>query len=194
MRTQIHQLVFVVGMIALTTACTGSPAVTERQRDTGSRFVTLIDEADRKVAPVLEGEDLKGEALSTADFGGKVIVVNLWGHWCGPCRAEAPVLKEVADEYASRDVQFVGIVNRSDPQAARAFNASVGITYPSFADQGGALELSFTDSLPTTAMPTTWVLDGQGRVAARIIDPDLAKSTLAGVLDDVIGSSLTASR
>jgi thiol-disulfide isomerase/thioredoxin len=137
----------------------------------------------------LRGKDLDGQALSTSDFAGRVTVVNLWGHWCAPCRAEAPVLKEVADEYASRNVQFVGIVNRSDPQAALAFNSSFGITYPSFADQGGALELSFRKSLPTTAIPTTWVLDTRARVAARIIDPDLAKSTLVGVLDDVLDDS-----
>jgi len=186
MRTSLPRLVLAGAMVQLMSACSGPHDASNNDTDSGPRFVTLISEGDRKAAPALEGQDLDGKALSTSDFSGKVIVVNLWGQWCAPCRAEAPVLKVVADEYASRNVQFVGIVNKSDPQAAKAFNSSVGITYPSFADQGGALELSFRSSLPTTAIPTTWVLDSQGRVAARIIDPDLSKSTLSSVLDEVV--------
>ena len=192
MRTSLRRVVLAGAMVLLMSACSGPLNASNNDTDSGPRFVTLVSKSDRKVAPVLRGEDLNGEALSTSDFAGKVIVVNLWGQWCVPCRAEAPVLKVVADEYASRNVQFVGIVNKSDPQAAKAFNSSVGITYPSFADQGGALELSFRKSLPTTAIPTTWVLDSQGRVAARIIDPDLSKSTLSGVLDEVVGDDRPA--
>lgn len=149
-------------------------------------LITVVRPADRKAAPVLEGEDLAGEPLSTADFAGKTIVVNLWGAWCPPCRAEAPALKKVSDAYASKGVQFVGILTRSpDPSSAIAFNRRKGITYPSFADQGGRLELGFVKSLPTQAIPTTWVIDAKGRVAARIMDPELTAATLSGVIDDV---------
>ncbi len=151
----------------------------------GSEAITTVDVADRKDAPVLEGEGLDGRPLSTADFAGKTIVVNLWGPWCAPCRAEAPALDEVAEQYADRDVQFVGILTRTkDPSTAIAFNRNNGITYPSFTDEGGKLELGFTDSLPTLAIPTTWIIDAKGRVAVRILDK-VSAATLANLIDDV---------
>ncbi|MCD9200056.1 TlpA family protein disulfide reductase [Aeromicrobium wangtongii] len=175
-----------IGALALLAACGGVG-----NRGTTSGFVsgdgsiTRVDAADREKAPVLEGEGLDGKPLSTADFAGKTIVVNLWGPWCAPCRAEAPALEEVASEYASKDVQFVGMLTRTkDPASAIAFNRKFGVSYPSFTDQGGKLELAFNDSLPTTAIPTTWIIDAEGRVAARVIDK-VSASTLANLIDDV---------
>ena len=138
---------------------------------------------------MLEGDDLEGRPLSTADFAGKTIVVNVWGPWCAPCRAEAPALDKVAEEYADKDVQFVGILSRTDnPDNAIAFNRKYGVTYPSFADQGGSLELGFNDSLPTMAIPTTWIIDSEGRVAVRVLDK-VSASTLANLIDDVQAST-----
>ena len=151
----------------------------------GDGSITTVDVADREKAPVLEGEGLDGRPLSTADFAGKTVVVNLWGPWCAPCLAEAPELNEVATQYADKGVQFVGVLTRSkDPSSAIAFNRNKGITYPSFKDQGGKLELGFNDSLPTLAIPTTWIIDSKGRVAARVLDK-VSASTLANLIDDV---------
>ena len=184
----IHRLrlVSVIAAISLLAACGGAG-----NSGSTSGFVsadgaiTRVDAGDRKEAPVLEGEGLDGRPLSTADFAGKTIVVNLWGPWCAPCRAEAPALDEVAREYADKDVQFVGILTRTkDPASAIAFNRKQGITYPSFTDEGGKLELGFTDSLPTLAIPTTWIIDANGRVAVRVLDK-VSASTLANLIDDV---------
>ncbi len=149
--------------------------------------VTTVDAGDRAAAPVLTGTDLDGEPLSTEDFAGTVMVINVWGSWCPPCRAEAPVLAELSQTYAGQ-VQFLGIVNRSKDAAARAFNETYGITYPSFSDAGGSLELRFVDSLPSQAIPTTWVVDADGKVAARILD-EVDASTLGSIIDDVLASS-----
>jgi thiol-disulfide isomerase/thioredoxin len=177
----------VVAVLALS-ACSGAGnrgTTTGFVSGDGSEAITTVDPADREKAPVLEGEGLDGRPLSTADFAGKTIVVNLWGPWCPPCRAEAPALDQVAEEYADRDVQFVGVLTRTkDPTTAIAFNRNKGITYPSFTDQGGRLELGFNDSLPTLAIPTTWIIDAKGRVAARVIDK-ISASTLANLIDDV---------
>lgn len=183
-------LAAVLTVLAVTTlaACSGAGnrgTTTGFVSGDGSEAITTVDAADREKAPVLEGEGLDGRPLSTADFAGKTIVVNLWGPWCPPCRAEAPALDQVAQEYADKDVQFVGILTRTkDPTTAIAFNRNKGITYPSFTDQGGKLELGFNDSLPTLAIPTTWIIDAKGRVAARVIDK-ISASTLANLIDDV---------
>jgi thiol-disulfide isomerase/thioredoxin len=179
-----------IGALALLAGCSGAGnRGTTNGFVSGDGSITTIDVADRRPAPVLEGEDLEGNPLSTADFAGKTIVVNVWGPWCAPCRAEAPDLGLVEEEYADQDVQFVGILNRTkDPATAIAFNRKYGIAYPSFADQGGKLELGFNDSLPTMAIPTTWIIDSEGRVAARILDKVRA-STLANLIDDVQAST-----
>ena len=154
-----------------------------------SRFVTSVPVEDRTDAPVLEGEDLEGKRISSADFAGKTLVVNVWGSWGPPCRKEAPVLEEVAQQYADRGVQFLGLNVRDQTAAARAFEERIGTTYPSIVDSDGRQQLGFADSLPSQAIPTTWVIDAKGRVAARVIDPELRASTLSGVLDDVLAST-----
>jgi thiol-disulfide isomerase/thioredoxin len=187
---RVRLVAAIVAAVALTTlaACSGAGnrgTTTGFVSGDGSEAITTVDAADRQKAPVLEGEGLDGRPLSTADFAGKTIVVNLWGPWCAPCRAEAPDLDKVATEYESKGVQFVGVLTRAkDPSEAIAFNRNRGITYPSFKDQGGKLELGFNDSLPTLAIPTTWIIDSKGRVAARVIDK-ISASTLANLIDDV---------
>ena len=150
--------------------------------------ITTVDPGDRKKAPVLEGKDLDGKDFSTADHAGKVMVVNVWGSWCPPCRAEAPLLQETAEEYADQGVQFLGLNVRDDTAAARAFDERIGAAYPSIVDVANRQQLGFADSLPSQAIPTTCVIDAEGRVAARIVDPQLRASTLTAVIDDVLAS------
>jgi len=177
--------VVVAGLLVLLAACSGvGNSGSTGGYVSGNGTVTLVDPADRLDAPVLDGDDLEGEPLSTEDFAGKVMVVNVWGSWCSPCRSEAPMLKELSEKYAD-DVQFVGILARDNESAARAFNRKQGITYPTFADDGGKLELGFAESLPSLAIPTTWVIDAQGKVAGRVMG-EAGASTLGGIVDDVL--------
>lgn len=180
------RIVAAIGAVALLAGCSGSGnRGTTDGFVSGDGSITTIDVADRKEAPVLEGEGLDGKPLSTADFAGKTLVINLWGPWCPPCIAEAPDLEQVAQAYVDKDVQFIGVLARTkDPTTAVAFNRRRGISYPSFTDQGGKLELGFKDSLPSVAIPTTWIIDSEGRVAARVLSKTTA-STLANLIDDV---------
>ncbi|MCK5892048.1 MAG: TlpA disulfide reductase family protein [Aeromicrobium sp.] len=184
----LRPLLAVLACLAVVAGCSGAG----NSGSTGGYVssdgtVTVVDPDDREKLPELSGTDLDGDPLSTDDFTGTVMVINVWGSWCPPCRAEAPVLKELSDAYAD-DVQFLGIVNRSKDAAAEAFNQTYGITYPSFSDEGGGLELRFVDSLPSQAIPTTWVIDAEGRVAARILD-EVDASTLGGIIDDLLAES-----
>lgn len=149
----------------------------------GDGSFTLIPAADRKPLPEITGTDLAGKPLSTATFAGKIVVLNVWGSWCGPCRKEAPELVKAAAATAGT-AQFVGINTRDNSAAtAQAFERSFGIEYPSFFDPQGELLLLLKD-LPPKAIPSTLVIDGQGRAAARVLGETTA-ATLQGIIDDV---------
>ncbi|MEU6624327.1 TlpA disulfide reductase family protein [Streptomyces litmocidini] len=118
----------------------------------------------------LAGETLDGKQLDVADFKGKVVVLNAWGSWCSPCRAEAPHFAKVAKDLKGQDVRFVGL-NTRDPnkQPAIAFEEDYGIPYPSLYDPQGKLILfGFPKgTLSLQGIPSTVVLDKEGKIAAR---------------------------
>ena len=93
-------------------------------------------------------------------------MLNFWGSWCAPCRVETPEFQQVYTEVAGRGVEFLGRRREGRPSSWRsAFVTSKGITYPSLFDPAGEVALAFRD-YPANAIPSTIVLDRQGRVAA----------------------------
>jgi len=144
--------------------------------------------AKRVEAPNLSGHTLSGTRLSLREFRGQVVVLNAWGSWCAPCRAEAPDLRRVATETRAQGVQFVGIDTRDNAAAARAFVGKYHIPYPSLIDDGSLL-LALRDTVPAQAIPSTVVLDREGRVAARVVGR-VRYSTLRGLVDDVLAEPL----
>jgi len=156
----------------------------------GDRTITVVPVSKRVPAPALEGFDLDGGRLTSAQLRGKsrVLVVNVWGSWCAPCRREAPVLSDVSKKYAKKGVAFVGLLSRDKPAAASAFVRRFDLNYPSLQDPGGRLQLRFADSLPSQGIPTTWIIDRHGRVAARVL-VEVTKSTLVGLIDDELARS-----
>ena len=155
--------------------------------EVGDGSVTVIAEDKRQPAPILTGPQLGSDGeLSTADYEGQMIVLNVWGSWCAPCRAEAPALNLAAEELD--DVQFLGINTRDlDPAPAEAFLRTFEVTYPSMFDPDGALLLDF-GQLPPAAIPSTLIIDEQGRVAARVLG-EVSARTLIDLVDDVRGQS-----
>ncbi|KQV18603.1 MULTISPECIES: TlpA disulfide reductase family protein [unclassified Kitasatospora] len=129
--------------------------------------------ASRQTAPAISGITLRGDKAALADYRGKVVVLNVWGSWCNPCRAEAKGLQEVWSKYQAQDVQFLGINTRdSDVNSAIRFEDSFGITYPSLYDPDATEILKFPKgSLNPQSIPTTIVVDRQGRLAARSMRP-----------------------
>lgn len=148
----------------------------------------LYPPAQRVAAPKLEGTTLEGKPFALSQLAGDIVVINVWGSWCAPCRAETPDLVRVADEEARRGVSFVGINTRDNPHAAKAFVRANQVAYPSVVDDNGEVLLALRDTIPTTAVPTSVVIDRQGRIAARIIGP-VTYTTLKGLLDDEITAS-----
>lgn len=148
----------------------------------GDGTTTVLAVASRGDALELSGETLTGEQLDISKFRGQNVVINVWASWCAPCRQEAPELK--AFNIENPDVALVGINTRDNNPAARAFEKFFGITYPSIVDPDGSKQLVFRNSLPMSAIPTTIVLDKQGRVSARILGA-VSRSLLTQIVDEV---------
>ncbi|MEU0171422.1 TlpA disulfide reductase family protein [Streptomyces iakyrus] len=137
----------------------------------GQSAFTQYPVGKRPAAPAISGELLGGGTLDLADWRGDVVVINVWGSWCVPCRAEAPTLKKVSDQTRKLGVRFVGFDTRDNDAAALAFERTYKITYPSFRDPDGQLVLRFDGRVPFSAVPSTVLIDRSGRIAARIIGP-----------------------
>jgi peroxiredoxin len=153
----------------------------------GDGAVTTIAPGEREPAPEFGGPLLgSDEEFRLADALGDVVVLSVWGSWCPPCRKEAPDFQQVWTEVADSGVQFVGI-NTRDPSEvdAVAFVDEFGITYPSVVDTDGRRMLAFRDTLPPAAIPTTLIIDSDGRLAARVLGA-IGASTLRGLIEDVL--------
>jgi thiol-disulfide isomerase/thioredoxin len=186
-------LVVAVGSLAGCTsdAGAGSPVdqgQPEQNYVSGDGAITELAPADRADPIELKGSTLEGGELDLANLRGQVVVVNVWGSWCPPCRKEAPVLKKVSDDLAPNadsDVAFVGIDTRDSDAAASAFLDNIGSTYPNIVDPDGVLLLSFRGSINPQAIPSTLVLDREGRVAARVIG-EVTEGTLRSLVSSVV--------
>jgi thiol-disulfide isomerase/thioredoxin len=176
----------VVGSALLAAGCggVGTGASTEGFVSS-NRAITVVPVDQRKPAPTLAGVDLHGTPLTSSELRGRsrLLVVNVWGSWCSPCRREAPVLADAARRNARRGVAFIGLLSRDKPPTALAFTRRFDVTYPSLQDPGGRLQLRFAGSLPSQGVPTTWLIDRDGRVAARVLG-EVTKGTLDGLIDD----------
>lgn len=151
----------------------------------GDGVSTEIPADDRDEPLEFSGTTYDDEELTTADHQGQLLVVNVWYAACPPCRKEAPDLQEISQEYAEDGVSFVGVNVRDDAGPARAFEDNYGITYPSLPDQDAQIMYELRGQVAPNAVPSTLVLDREGRVAARIsgaIDP----STLRAMIDKVL--------
>jgi len=150
----------------------------------GDGVVTVIAPQQRREPVGMAGTTLAGERLDLASLRGRTVVLNVWGSWCAPCRQEAATLESAYRQLSGRGVAFVGVDTRDDPAQAKAYLARYGITYPSVVDTGGLL-LSLRGSVAPNSIPSTLVIDSQGRVAARVSGPITSVRTLVGLVDDV---------
>ena len=176
-------------LILVSCARTGADEQTQNGGQVGyptvPRNLTRIPPDQRQVLPTVSGPALgSNQPISTQDYLGKVVVINVWGSWCPPCRKEAPDLQAASVE--TRDVaQFVGITSKDyDPAPAEAFVRSFKITYPSIYDPTGKVLLAFAGQLPPSAIPSTMIIDREGRLAVRVLS-EVSKITLIDMINDV---------
>lgn len=151
----------------------------------GDGSVMEIPQTNRGEAIVYTGIAQDGSTVSSSDYAGQVQVVNFWYAGCAPCRAEADELEQVAQASANEGVSFVGVNVRDQALTAETFLQKFGISYPSIIDQNGQVQLAFSSNVPPNAVPTTLVLDRQGRVAARVLGQITEASILQSLIDTV---------
>lgn len=170
--------------IMLITGCSsaGSTIQSENAFVSGNGVALFLEEKDRKSAPKIFGPTLNAGEITLES--NRVTVINVWASWCAPCRAEAPVLQDFSIQYP--EVQFAGILTRDNLSSARAFYENFKLTYPTFIDD--SILLDFSGSLIPNAIPTTLIIDRNGKVAVRI-SGEVTVAGLRKMLDRVLADA-----
>jgi thiol-disulfide isomerase/thioredoxin len=153
----------------------------------GSDSAVLYSAGHRPLAPDFTATTLTGSRLSFSSYRGRVVVVNFWGSWCAPCRAEAPTLAVTAEQYQKAGVAFLGVDVRDTTASALAFTREFGVPYPSVADSGSQVTLDFTSVVPIAGTPTTLVVDRTGHIAGAVFGPATTQE-LTDILSQVVHS------
>jgi thiol-disulfide isomerase/thioredoxin len=175
-RSRAALLTAAAAAAALTLSACGKGGISGGGGDTnfvtGDNGIDTVPAGKRATAPDLSGKTVDGKTLDVADYRGKVVVINVWGSWCGPCRSEAQYFAKVSKEYKDKGVQFVGINTRdTSTTPALAFERDHGVEYPSLYDPTGKLMLRFKKgTLNPQLVPSTLIIDRKGKVAARALE------------------------
>ncbi|MPV38235.1 redoxin domain-containing protein [Georgenia subflava] len=182
------------GAALLLAACapggtTGDPGSVNAGYEAGDGSFTIWEVAERGDPVEHTGTTYDGTELSLADWRGDVVVLNFWYAACPPCRAEAPDLAAIHEDYAPDGVHLLGINPRDAAGAAQAFERTFEVPYPSLHDDRARGVAALEGLVPLQAMPSTVVLDRSGRVASRILgqaDPQI----LRDLIDDVLAEEV----
>jgi len=186
-----------VGASIALTSCSSDPLAQQylagdnKNYIAGDGSVTEIAIVNRGKAISFSGVTETGQKVDSAQFRGHVLVVNFWYAGCAPCRAEAPDLEKVYTQVQPKGTYFLGVNVRDQAATITTFNEKFGITYPSIIDQNGQAQLSFAADVPPNAVPTTLIVDAQGRVAARILGQLRDASILTTLITDVAAEGAT---
>ena len=173
-------------MGAVTAGCGDAPETGDKGYIGGTGLITRLDVDERKKPGEVSGETLDGKKVSLDQYAGQVVVINVWGSWCPPCRKEAPALVEAARELAKDDVVFLGINTKdSSRDLGLAFERRYDVPYDSIYDPSGRNLLAFYGTLSPSAIPSTVVIDQEGRVAASILGEVPSRRTLVDLVHDV---------
>lgn len=180
----VRTLAAACAAVAVVAGCsTGSDAVAqggtfEFVAPGGQTDIFYDPPQDRGTPGPLSGPDLMDtdKTISLDDFSGKVVVINVWGQWCGPCRTEITQLQQVYEATRDNGVAFLGIdVRDNNIDAPRDFIIDRSVTFPSIYDPPMRTMIAFGGRYPTTVIPSTVVLDRQHRVAAVFLRELLAQ-------------------
>ncbi|WP_307807850.1 TlpA family protein disulfide reductase [Nocardioides xinjiangensis] len=141
---------------------------------------------DRGAPVELTGTDLDGEEVDLAELRGRPVVVNVWASWCPPCIVEQPDLNAAAAELGD-EVAFVGLnIRDASTDDAKAYVRDLDVPYASIYSADGAALLPFAGTLTPRSIPSTVVLDGEGRIAASVNGRIPTTQTLVSLVEAVL--------
>ena len=155
------------GAFVLLVAALVVTVVTQGKGDAAGNMLTY-PAGQRPAAPEFTATSLTGTPINFASYRGKIVVLNVWGSWCDPCRAEGQTLKYLDEQYGPAGVAFLGDDIQDTPTNAQAFLHGEGITYPSVNDSNEAVEQRLSLAVPISGTPTTLVIDKTGHIAGTI--------------------------
>ena len=176
-------------ILLLLAGCSADPLAAQYESGTNQNYIsgdgtlTVIAAEDRGDPIAFETQTDAGEPVTSADYEGDVVVINFWYAACPPCRVEAPDLEALHQEFDGEGASFLGVNVRDQAETAAGFEKEFGISYPSVIDANdGNMLLAFAGAVAPNAVPTTIVLDKQGRVAARFLglieEPSILKTII----------------
>lgn len=182
-----------ISALALTACGSDNDDLAQRASNDGTNYVAG-DGSVQEYAPENRGEPVEfestlfdGSEVSPERWAGEVTVINFWYAACAPCRVEAPDLQAIHEEFDDEGVQFYGVNTRDTQATAEAFERNFGITYPSMEDRSGQVMMAMTSYVPPSAVPTTLVLDREGRVSARVLgiaEPGTLRALITTALEE----------
>jgi thiol-disulfide isomerase/thioredoxin len=169
-RTKRRTVVTVTAVAAVLLAgALAATLLTQGKGNAASNGFVTYQAGQRPLAPDVTGKSLTGGAISLSSYRGKTLVLNFWGSWCAPCRAEAQTLAYLSKEYSSKGVAFLGDDVEDTPQNGLTFESTYGITYPSLNDPGSSLAQELYQVAPVNDTPTTIVIDKTGHVVGEVL-------------------------
>lgn len=161
-------------VVALSGCSTSEPLVldTDSAQSGRSQPFQRVPVAERADAPAFAGRTVDGRPFRLSDHRGKVVVVNAWATWCGPCRAESPALERTYRTFKDQGVRVLGININVERQKARAFQREFDLTYPSLHDPGGRQARKVPrGTVNPQILPFTLFVDREGRIAGAVQAP-----------------------
>lgn len=145
------------------------------QRNTGSEVRSY------SIAPEIEFTTYDGETIRLSDLRGQGVVLNFWGSWCGPCRAEAPLLAEAWAREQSNNIAFIGLTHQDTEQGARRFMAEYGLTYPNGPDSDNKWSRRYA----VQGIPATFFIDAEGMLVSQHRGMLFSAEDLAQRIDEI---------